>query len=40
MQIINNWFEKGKILKDEYFKQFSLNMENPETEVLCSLTVM
>ena len=33
LQIFNDWFEKGKLLKDEYFKQFSLNMENPEIEI-------
>ena len=33
MQIFNDWFEKGKALKDDYFKQFSLDMENSEIEV-------
>jgi uncharacterized membrane protein len=31
-QIINDWFESGKALGDEYFKNFSLDMENSEIE--------
>jgi protein-disulfide isomerase len=33
MQILNDWFEKGKGLKDDYFKSLSLNMDNPAIEV-------
>lgn len=33
MQILKDWFEQGKALKDDYFKEFSLDMENPEIEV-------
>ena len=33
IQIFNDWFEKGKALKDDYFKNLSLNMDNPEIEV-------
>jgi uncharacterized membrane protein len=32
-QIISDWFEKGKALKDDYFKSLSLNMDNPTIEV-------
>jgi protein-disulfide isomerase len=32
MQILSDWFEKGKAQKDDYFKNFSLNMENPAIE--------
>jgi len=32
-QLFNDWFEEGKMLKDEYFKPFSLDIENPEIEV-------
>jgi len=33
MQIFGNWFEKGKALRDEYFKDMCLDMDNPEIEV-------
>ena len=33
MQIFNDWFDKGKVLKDDYFKNMSLDMDNPEIEV-------
>ena len=33
MQLLNDWFEKGKALKDEYFKDMDLNPDNPEVEV-------
>jgi len=33
MHIFNDWFVKGKELKDEYFQQFSLNMENTAINV-------
>jgi hypothetical protein len=33
MQIFNDWFEKGKELKDDYFKKLSLKMDNPEIEI-------
>jgi hypothetical protein len=32
LQILSDWFEKGKALKDDYFKNQSLDMENPEIE--------
>ena len=32
LQIFSDWFEKGKVLKDEYFKDQGLNMDNPEIE--------
>ena len=31
-QVFTDWFEKGKELKDEYFKDMNLNMNNPEIE--------
>ena len=30
--LLTDWFEKGKALRDDYFKGFSLDMENPEIE--------
>ena len=30
--IIANWFEKGKPLKEEFFKDLNLNINNPEVE--------
>ena len=33
MQIFNDWFEKGKALKDDYFKNMPLDMDKPEIEV-------
>ena len=33
MQLLTDWFEKGKVFKDDYFKNFSLDMDNPEIEV-------
>ncbi|MDR0794539.1 MAG: thioredoxin domain-containing protein [Tannerella sp.] len=33
MQIFSDWFEKGKELKDDYFKSFSLDMANPEIDI-------
>jgi uncharacterized membrane protein len=32
LQILSDWFEKGKQLKDAYFKRLSLTMDNPEIE--------
>ena len=32
MQILNDWFEKGQVLKDDYFKGMELNMDNPAIE--------
>ncbi|MDR0573603.1 MAG: DsbA family protein [Tannerella sp.] len=32
-QIFKDWFEKGKELKDDYFKKLSLNMNNPKIEI-------
>lgn len=32
-QIFKDWFEKGKELKDNYFKKLSLNMDNPKIEI-------
>ena len=33
MKIFNDWFEKGKALRDEFFKDLNLDMENPEIEI-------
>jgi hypothetical protein len=33
MHIFSEWFEKGRVLKDEYFKEQSLDMKNPAIEV-------
>ena len=32
-KLFNDWFEKGRALKDDYFSNLSLNIENPEIEV-------
>jgi len=32
-QIFSDWFEKGKALSDDYFKDRNLDMENPEIEI-------
>ena len=32
MQIMSNWFEKGKALGDDYFKDMELDIDNPEVE--------
>ena len=32
-RIIADWFEKGKALRDDYFKDMNLDMENPEIEI-------
>ena len=32
LTILNNWFEKGKLLKDDFFKDMSLDMDNPAIE--------
>ena len=32
-QIFTDWFEKGRMLKDDFFKSLHLDMENPEIEV-------
>ena len=32
LQLLSNWFEKGKPLKDAYFKDMGLDIENPEVE--------
>jgi len=31
-RIISDWFEKGKPLKEAFFENMQLNMENPEIE--------
>ena len=31
--IFNDWFEEGKTLRDDYFSNLSLNIENPKVEV-------
>ena len=31
-QIFTDWFEKGKALRDDYFKGMNLDMDNPEIE--------
>jgi len=31
-QIFTDWFEKGKTLQDEFFKDMNLDMDNPEIE--------
>ena len=33
IKIFNDWFEKGKALRDEYFKDMNLDMDNPEIEM-------
>jgi len=33
IQILSDWFEKGKLLRDEYFKDMNLDMDNPEIEI-------
>jgi len=33
MQILSDWFEKGKPLRDEFFKDMNLDMDNPEIEI-------
>ena len=33
MQVFNDWFENGKELKNEYFNNLTLDMENPKIEV-------
>jgi hypothetical protein len=32
-QIIGDWFEKGKFLKEEFFKDLNLNLNNPAVEI-------
>ena len=32
MQILSDWFEKGRTQKEDYFKDMGLDMENPEIE--------
>ena len=32
MKIVGDWFEKGKALKDEYFKDLGLDIERAEVE--------
>ncbi|GHV58451.1 hypothetical protein FACS1894182_10830 [Bacteroidia bacterium] len=31
-QIISSWFEKGKLLKEEFFKNLNLDLNNPDIE--------
>jgi len=31
--ILSNWFEKGTLLKDDYFKNMALDMDNPSIEI-------
>jgi len=33
VQIFTDWFEKGKELRDDYFKNMNLDMENPKIEI-------
>ena len=33
LKVFNGWFEKGKALRDDYFKDMALDMENPEIEI-------
>ena len=33
MQILSDWFENSKELRDNYFKNMGLDLENPEIEV-------
>ena len=33
VQIFSDWFEKGKDLRDDYFKNMGLDMDNPEIEI-------
>ena len=33
IKLFNDWFENGKELRDEFFSNLSLNMENPAIEV-------
>ncbi|GHV57591.1 hypothetical protein FACS1894182_06830 [Bacteroidia bacterium] len=32
LEITGNWFEKGKALKEDFFKELNLNPDNPEVE--------
>jgi protein-disulfide isomerase len=32
MQILSGWFEKGKTQKDDFFKDYALDMDNPQIE--------
>ena len=32
MQILRDWYEKGKPLKDDYFKEMGLSIEHPDIE--------
>ena len=32
-QLFTDWFEKGTLLRDDYFKDMNLDMENPEIEI-------
>jgi len=32
IQIFNDWFEKGKALRDDYFKDMGFDIEKPEVE--------
>ena len=33
IQVFTDWFEKGKALKDDFFKDMHLEMDNPEIEI-------
>ena len=33
IHVLNDWFEKGKEQKDDFFSNFSLDMDNPEIEI-------
>jgi len=33
MEVLKDWFDKGKLLGDDYFKDLCLNIDNPEIEV-------
>lgn len=33
IQVFNNWYETGKDLRDVFFKDIELDMDNPEIEI-------
>jgi uncharacterized membrane protein len=33
MQVISGWFEKGRLLRDDYFRDMGLNPDHPEVEI-------
>ena len=32
MHLFSDWFEKGKVLKDDYFREMNLDIETPQVE--------